>query len=49
MAPEHAPLTVGAAPPIDSAAWRLNVFAVTAASFMDYTGFTLADARSTET
>jgi MFS family permease len=34
-------LTVNTASPIDSAPWRRNVFAVTAASFMGYTGFTL--------
>jgi MFS family permease len=34
-------LNVDQATPIDSAAWRRNVFAVTAASFMGYTGFTL--------
>jgi MFS transporter, DHA1 family, multidrug resistance protein len=30
-----------AAPPVEPTAWRRNVFAVTAASFMGYTGFTL--------
>ena len=34
-------LTVHATTAIDSTAWRRNVFAVTAASFMGYTGFTL--------
>jgi MFS family permease len=34
-------LTVNAVTPIDSKAWKRNVFAVTAASFMGYTGFTL--------
>jgi MFS transporter, DHA1 family, multidrug resistance protein len=34
-------LTVNAVNPVDSAPWRRNVFAVTAASFMGYTGFTL--------
>jgi MFS family permease len=34
-------VTVKTATPVDSKAWRRNVFAVTAASFMGYTGFTL--------
>jgi MFS family permease len=34
-------LTTSVTRPADSAAWRRNVFAVTAASFMGYTGFTL--------
>src|SRR3954467_1514387 len=34
-------LNVDQATPVDAAPWRRNVFAVTAASFMGYTGFTL--------
>src|SRR3954467_9451480 len=34
-------LNVDQATPVDAAPWQRNVFAVTAASFMGYTGFTL--------
>src|SRR3954467_12856838 len=34
-------LNVDQATPVDAAPWRRNVFAVTTASFMGYTGFTL--------
>ena len=38
---EKTSLTFSSASPVESTAWRRNVFAVTAASFMGYTGFTL--------